>query len=205
MTKMQKKRLRYRRNLKIRKVFKDLDLSALSEEEKDNMFILHEELFKKQIDSICVSAPDTFPTQCKKSGCIPQCIKENNMDANIMVSEQRRVLERELYTAKNKHDIKLEQHFNIIGKIPLTPKEAVEWVKADKFKYTDDELSDVPLKYENWSSYITFTEGEPDRRGYQSSVEKMIEDYNKINLRIKINDPKDMLKEVENFSTRTYH
>lgn len=127
------------------------------------------------------------------------------MDANIMVSEQRRVLERELYTAKNKHDIKLEQHFNIIGKIPLTPKEAVEWVKADKFKYTDDELSDVPLKYENWSSYITFTEGEPDRRGYQSSVEKMIEDYNKINLRIKINDPKDMLKEVENFSTRTYH
>jgi hypothetical protein len=139
----------------------------------------------------------------------------NTANATVTVEKktyeaERRSLRDAVIYAKAKKDGELREHYNIdcIDYIDLSPKELVDAIKADKFKYKDDgEYSEK----KNW--YCTPLSGicvcdpdkKPNHEDYYKARDKMHEDGEKVFLDISVLEPADGLKSYRKFEERTYH
>lgn len=205
---MKSKKERYNRNRVIKKHYGLVSIEGFTEEDKDSMYatinaLNNCEVPLNYVSSFVLDTPVSYPKLT--TGCNVTTQETIDMDINTYKTE-RNHLDSALYNALHVNEAKLEEHFNIRGKKPIHTKQAVEWIKADKFRYDDEETAGDPNASRfNIFEGISFTDGEPDHVGYNAAYKKMREDFEKIMLRNKINDPKDTLKEVESFKTRTYH
>lgn len=156
----------------------------------------------------CDPKPQT--QQVAKPAPTPEMEKQMS-DYNIIANE-RRALENSLYAFKRDHEKEINELCHIGAIEPKTMKEAIDWIKADKFKVLvdgednseamDDE--DV-LEWSRWYHHISFNTEKPEVIKAKKLKAKMEEDYDAVKLRIQIYEPEKALKEVEEFKKRTYH
>src|SRR5882672_2199873 len=124
-------------------------------------------------------------------------ITMNTANATVTVEKktyetERRSLRDAVFTARTTKDSELRKHYNIdcIDSEDLSPKELVDAIKSDKFKYKEDG---------------EYSEKKPNHEDYYKARDKMTEDANKVNLDISVLEPSESLKSYRKFEERKYH
>jgi len=142
-------------------------------------------------------------------------ITMNTANATVTVEKktyetERRSLRDAVFTARTTKDSELRKHYNIdcIDSEDLSPKELVDAIKSDKFKYKEDgEYSEKKNWYCSPLSGICFCDPDkkPNHEDYYKARDKMTEDANKVNLDISVLEPSESLKSYRKFEERKYH
>jgi hypothetical protein len=123
---------------------------------------------------------------------------------------ERRSLRDAVFNTEQKKDGDLREHYNIdcVEYHNMSPKELVDAIKSDKFKFRDDgEYSEKKGWFCNPLSGICFCDPDkkPNHEDYYKARDKMIEDAEKVRLDISVLEPADGLKSYRKFEERTYH
>jgi hypothetical protein len=141
-------------------------------------------------------------------GVIPQKKEENTMHTET--ENQRQYLEHRLENIKYAKDRDALKFFHINRWKPSSYKEALELLKAGKFKLDDEALSMFDEDDCGFSNY-TFMELiewdlEPaDKAGYKAAQEKIVKAYTDTRDAIKIAAPEKGLEALKAFESTTFH
>ena len=133
--------------------------------------------------------------------------KEEDMTTcyNEDIDTQRRILQDEIRRAFYKHQNEASKVCHMKPVYPGSLAQAIEWIEQKKYKIDEDVDINEPSEYNEWVSNIIWKTEEPDHMKHKDMIKKIEEDYEAATLRSKILEPKEMLKEVENYKKKTYH
>jgi hypothetical protein len=165
------------------------------------------------IPMVCnIEPPSTALTRKQMCKAI---VNEENEEMNTTTSNdfatQRRHLDQVMYTSKEKHRDSLAAKYHVKPVRPKTVQEYVDWIKEGKWSlkpgyegYTTSEIYIEP--YEHLANFIRWSSEKTDQKGYVEAEKKLFKEYDDIQLRVKIKDPQEVLKEVEAFrDSKMYH
>jgi hypothetical protein len=159
--------------------------------------------FDKAVHALkCASVP------CSYTSMNDEMENIMNTETSRDFREERRVLSRALYDAKENKVSDLKKVYNIEGPIPRTVKEKVSLIQSGKFKFADNgEHADNPDYYYNLDSGLIWVdpEKEPNYEDFHKACEKIEKDRDDALLEVSVLEPEDALKSVKKFKERTYH
>lgn len=143
--------------------------------------------------------------------------KEETMYANMNATvgdehaQKRDYLRRRLSDSFDTKRVEARVHFKLDVEEPKSPKEAVERIKAGLFSFNDDYVKDNgewKNKGETWRTavdYISWRTTEADREGYDAFLETLEPAKTKAEDVIRVLDPADGLKALQEFESTTFH
>jgi hypothetical protein len=144
--------------------------------------------------------------QNKEEGNNPMYCDNNTTNASTIEKDQRKYVLNELYRARDAKCTELHKAFHMEPVGPTNLEEMVEWIKADKFEWTDK--TGAKRSYLGDFFYATKwvdKANPPDVDGHAAASEKMNKAYKDAERVIKIKSPEAGLDALVAFEGATFH